>query len=96
MRNLLEDAVRELHRELVERNAGFCDCPRCTDDVLALVMNHTRPRYATSTRGVALSNLDIRGDQTRAELSVLVLEAMRVVAQHPRHTPSTGTSTVGE
>lgn len=96
MRNLTEDAVRELHRELLERNAGFCACERCRDDVFALVMNHTRPRYATSTRGVALSNLDMRGDQTRAELSVLVMEAMRVVAQHPRHTPSTGTPSIGE
>ncbi len=96
MRNLLEDAVRELHEELLARNAGFCACSRCRDDVFALVLNHSRPRYATSTRGVALSNLDIRRDQTRAELSVLVLEAMRVVARHPRHTPPGGTPSVGE
>lgn len=96
MKNLVEDAVRELHDELLARHPEFCSCPRCRDDVLALVMNHTRPRYATSTRGFALASLDVRGDQTRAELLARVFEAMRVVAQSPRHTPSTGTPSVGE
>ncbi len=93
MRNLLEGAVRELHAGLVAQHPEFCHCSRCADDVLALVMNHTRPRYATSPRGFALASLDIWTDQTRAELSVLVLNAMRRVAVAPRHTPGTGVPT---
>lgn len=95
MKNLVEDAVRELHAELLVRHPGFCACQRCKDDVLALVMNHTRPRYATSSRGFALASLDVRGEQTRAELLARVLEAMRVVAQSPRHTPPSGTPSAG-
>ncbi len=94
MKNLIEAAARELHRELVAQHPEFCSCERCSDDVLALVMNHVRPRYATSPRGYALAGLDIWGDQGRAELSVLVFDAMRRVAQSPRHTPGQGTKAV--
>lgn len=91
MKNVTEDAVRELHGELLTKHPEFCACARCRDDVLALVMNQSRPRYVTSAQGFALASLDVRGDQTRAELSVLVLDAMRIVAQRPRHTPASGT-----
>jgi hypothetical protein len=94
MKNLLEDAVREIHAALRQHHPQFCACARCSDDVVSLVMNHTRPRYATSPRGYALAGLEIWGDQTRAELAVLVFDAMRRVSLEPRHTPLAGTSVI--
>ena len=52
---------------------------------MALVLNHSQPRYATTDTGWALANLEVWGDERRAELSVLVLDAMRKVAESPRH-----------
>ena len=91
MKNLVEQAVREMHVGLVAANPEFCSCPRCADDVLAMVMNKTRPRYTTTGLGFAVENVDLVSDQTRAELSVLVFDAMRRVAQRPRHTPPMST-----
>jgi competence protein ComFB len=88
MKSPLESVVRELHLELCGTHPEFCSCPKCSDDVTALVMNQTRPRYTTTGLGWAVENAELSSNQTRAELSVLVYEAMRRVAEEPRHTPT--------
>lgn len=86
MKNLLEGAVKDVYDELKARDASFCGCAQCEDDVLAFALNHLRPRYAGGTReGVALTSVDLQRDQTRAELMVAVLDAMRRVSNNPRH-----------
>jgi competence protein ComFB len=85
MKNLIESVVREIHGELKVKHPEFCTCTQCADDVVALVLNHSQPRYATTDTGTALANLDMWGDETRAELAVLVLDAMQRVAREPRH-----------
>jgi hypothetical protein len=88
MRTPLERVVRELHASLAAQNAEFCSCEQCTDDVAALVMNQTRPRFTTTGLGWAVEAASLDTDQARAELSVLVFDAMRRVAEQPRHTSS--------
>jgi len=93
MRSPLERVVREVHATLAETHPEFCACSQCADDVAAMVMNQTRPRYTTTGLGWAVENADLDSDQTRAQLSVLVFDAMRRVAEQPRHEPSKGTET---
>lgn len=88
MRSPLERAVRDVHASLTERHTEFCACEQCADDVVALVMNQTKPRYTTTGLGWAVEAADLDTDQVRAELSVLVFEAMHKVAEQPRHAPS--------
>jgi competence protein ComFB len=88
MRSPLERVVREVHVKLTEAHAEFCSCEQCADDVVALVMNQTKPRYTTTGLGWAIEAADLDTDQVRAELSVLVFEAMHRVAEEPRHAPS--------
>ena len=86
MKNLLEGAVKEVYDELRSHDATFCGCAHCEEDVLAFALNHLRPRYAGGTReGVAVTSVDLQRDQTRAELMVAVLDAMRRVSNNPRH-----------
>ena len=86
MKNLLEGAVKDVYDELKGRDASFCGCQQCEDDVVAFALNHLRPRYAGGTReGVAVTSVDLQRDQTRAELMVAVLDAMRRVSNNPRH-----------
>lgn len=86
MKNLLEGAVKEVYEELRTKDATFCGCEQCQDDVLAFALNHLRPRYAGGTReGVAVTSVDLQRDQTRAELMVALLDAMRRVRNNPRH-----------
>ncbi len=91
MKNLLQGAVKDIYDELRSRGSPlgggtFCGCEQCEDDVMAFALNHLRPRYAGGTReGVAVTSVDLQRDQTRAELMVAVLDAMRRVSNNPRH-----------
>ena len=78
--------MKEVYDDLRSKDATFCGCQHCEEDVLAFALNHLRPRYAGGTReGVAVTSVDLQRDQTRAELMVAVLDAMRRVANNPRH-----------
>jgi competence protein ComFB len=88
MKSPLERVVREVHQSLTETHPEFCSCEQCADDVVALVMNQTRPRFTTTGLGWAVEAADLDTDQVRAELSVLVFDAMHRVAEQPRHAPS--------
>ena len=88
MKSPLERAVRDLHAKLTEQQTEFCACEQCADDVVAMVMNQIRPRYTTTGLGYAVESADLDTDQVRAQLSVLVFEAMHRVAEQPRHAPS--------
>jgi competence protein ComFB len=87
MKNALEPSVRAIHRQLARKHAGFCICAHCSADVIALALNKIRPRYVSqfSPLGEIVTDVQMTYDQSRAELTVLVFEAMRVVALSPRH-----------
>jgi competence protein ComFB len=88
MKNALEEMVGEVYRQLRGRNAEFCSCERCHDDVIAQALNKARPRYiGGSPIGAAVTRVSLAGDQARAEIAVLVFDAMRRVHQNPRHGP---------
>lgn len=86
MINALEEAVEQMYDSLLGSDAKFCHCQRCRDDSIALALNHARPRYVTGTRmGNALTRVELSQESARAEIVVLVFNAMRQVAQAPRH-----------
>ena len=93
MTNALAAAVQSIHRELRQKHPEFCSCSRCEDDVLALALNQTKPRYVSenATLGNVVTGVHLSYGQLRAELTVLVFDAMRRVASSPRH--DTGGST---
>jgi competence protein ComFB len=88
MKNALEELVAEVYQQLMARHTEFCSCQRCHDDVIAQALNKARPRYiGGSPIGAAVTRVSLSGDQAKAEIAVLVFEAMRHVNQNPRHGP---------
>lgn len=85
MINAIEEVVREVYSQVREREAGFCACAQCEDDVLRHTMNHLRPRYVGTPVGAAVTRAALALEQTRAEVAVVVLEAMHLVAKNPMH-----------
>ena len=89
MKNALEDVVADIHAQLLRTHALFCACVQCRDDALAHALNHARPRYlGGSIVGAAVTRVQLDQPPARAELSVLVLEAMQLVHANPRHGPA--------
>ena len=88
MKNVLEEAVGEIFEQLRDHEAGFCACEQCHDDVVTHALNKARPRYISgSAVGSAVTRVSLAQEQARAEIAVLVLEAMRRVQRNPRHGP---------
>ncbi len=87
MKNALEPTVRSIHKELLRKHAEFCSCAHCSGDVVTMALNKIRPRYVSqfSPIGEIVTDVQLTWDQSRAELTVLVYEAMRVVASSPHH-----------
>lgn len=90
MINAIEEVVREVYAQVREAEAGFCSCPECQDDVIRHTMNHLRPRYVGTTVGSAVTRVSLALEQSRAEVAVVVLDAMRRVALNPRHVEASG------
>jgi hypothetical protein len=88
MKNALEEAVSVVFSQLAERDETFCACAKCKDDVFTRTMNKARPRYISSSPvGSAVTRVALTQEQARAEIAVIVLEAMRLVHRYPRHGP---------
>lgn len=88
MKNVLEEMVAEVYAQLRGRHPEFCSCERCRDDVIAQSLNKARPRYiGGSPIGAAVTRVSLSGDQARAEIAVVVFDAMRRVNLNPRHGP---------
>ncbi|MGQ0640376.1 MAG: late competence development ComFB family protein [Gemmatimonadaceae bacterium] len=87
MINAIEEVVREVYVQVREREAkaGFCACSRCEDDVIRHTMNHLRPRYVGTAMGSAVTRVSLALEQARAEVAVVILDAMRRVAKNPQH-----------
>ena len=89
MKNALEEVIGTL-ADQVRKTTGaeYCACADCKDDVITATLNKARPRYVSGgTIGAAVTRVNLSSDQARAEISVLVLEAMRRVKANPRHGP---------
>ena len=90
MINVLEEEVRAMHRDLRSKHAGFCDCERCESDVIALALNNARPRYVSDqVLGGAVTRTSLSDTGQRTAILVIVYDAMRQVAQRPRHDGAT-------
>jgi competence protein ComFB len=88
MKNALEEAVLEVYGQLKARHREFCSCQRCHDDVVAQALNKARPRYiGGSPIGAAVTRVSLSSDSARAEIAVVVFDAMRRVNMNPRHGP---------
>jgi hypothetical protein len=86
MKNALEEIADEVFEQLRSRHAGFCDCVQCRDDVITHALNKIRPRYISgSPVGSAVTRVVLSHHQARAEMFVVMLDAMDVVRAKPRH-----------
>jgi competence protein ComFB len=84
--NALEEAVEQVYDELKPVHPELCGCDRCRADVMTFALNQARPRYVVGDAlGSAVTRVTLSRDQAKAELAVIVLDAMMRVARKPHH-----------
>lgn len=84
IRNLVEDHVRASFDALRPHFREFCGCELCVEDVQVFALNRMPPRYVTSLEGQAITEVALEKQQNRAEIDVMVMEALRKVTLAPR------------
>jgi competence protein ComFB len=84
IRNMVEDHVRQSFEALRPHFKDFCGCELCMDDVQVFALNRMPPRYVTSLEGQAVTEVSLEKQQNRAEIDVVVMEALRKVSLAPR------------
>jgi competence protein ComFB len=88
--NALEEAVEQAYGELKPIHPELCGCDRCKADVMTFALNQARPRYVVGDPlGSTVTRVTLSRDQAKAELAVIVLDAMMRVARKPHHSPET-------
>jgi len=92
MRNVLEAVVMREYEELRAGMSDACGCPQCREDILVHALNRLPPRYVATLTGEVLSEVRMEADQGRADVTVALLEAFRVVGGAPRHPRSRSTT----
>jgi competence protein ComFB len=85
MKNVLEAMVAREYAELLLTMPGACGCALCREDVLVYALNRLPPRYVATLTGEVLSEVQMDAEQGRADITVALLEGIRVVAAAPRH-----------
>ena len=93
MKNVLEEVVAREYEHLRPTIAGFCGCAQCHDDVLVYALNRLTPRYVAAREGEVISGVALQRDQSKADVSMMLLEAFRRVVSAPR--PGHGGSAPG-
>jgi len=85
VKNYLEDLVKEIAREEIEKDPGMCKCETCFLDVVAYSLNRLEPMYAATDMGHAVTGVKLSLPQMRAKVLAVVLEAIKKVKENPRH-----------
>lgn len=84
IRNLIEDHVRDSYSGVVKSFPEFCGCDVCREDVMVYALNRVPPRYVTTLKGHAVTEVKLEKEQERAVIDVAVIDGIRRVSSAPR------------
>jgi competence protein ComFB len=82
--NLTERLAREKVEEVMEK-INVCDCPTCTNDVLALALNSLPNKYVTTDKSRLHLLLEIYKKQYETDIIAALTRASVRVKVSPRH-----------
>lgn len=83
--NQMEDILLPLLENMLENDDG-CKCDNCKSCMMAYALNHVQPHYVSSYSGGLIARANQLERQSSADMIAALIEAMRVVREHPRHT----------
>ncbi|HZH62638.1 MAG TPA: late competence development ComFB family protein [Metabacillus sp.] len=82
--NAMERMMKELLEEYKHRLQLKCTCSTCLDDILALSLNKTTPRYVTNMEKVMYVKAELIDKQEITSLLVILAECAKIVSDNPQ------------
>jgi len=75
--NIMEKIVDEIYEDILETHEiNFCDCPKCREDVKAIVLNEITPKYVSTDKGLAISKAEMMEVQLRIDILDKIVKAI--------------------
>lgn len=84
-KNYMEEVVESTLEEILAHRDDICKCDRCKMDIKALALNHLPPKYVVTDKGYVYTKINELESQFKADVTVAVTNAMKVVRNNPRH-----------
>ncbi|MGM0876450.1 MAG: late competence development ComFB family protein [Bacillota bacterium] len=81
--NAMERIMKDLLNEYKTRLQLKCTCDDCLDDILALTLNKTQPRYVTKQDKILYVKAGFIDKQEMTSLLVIVAECAKIVSDRP-------------
>lgn len=85
--NAYEELIKSNVWDMIVKN-GSCQCEKCYLDTCAIVLNNTRNNYVhyvTTHAGGLLMKVPEMNYSNQAEMTVIILNAIRKVSESPMH-----------
>lgn len=84
-RNLMELLLEEQYDKIAD-GFGYCTCPRCRDDVIALALNRVPPKYVVTDKGgLYVKAAYLLHNQQVTDLTTALTLSAQAVGKAPRH-----------
>ncbi|MEW6048769.1 MAG: late competence development ComFB family protein [Bacillota bacterium] len=83
--NRMEQAVLAALDEALAYHPDACRCSRCRRDIVALALRNLPARYAGSSEGTVVIDVELQRLQTRLEVFKALHQAISVVKTRPHH-----------
>ena len=84
-RNYTEDAVIDELVGVLDQLKDNCKCEKCRQDIIAYALNRLPAKYVVTDLGGVYTKLHQFKTQTRADITIQLVEAAKVVKAKPRH-----------
>lgn len=84
-KNYMEDAVMSELGDVIKQIKGACKCERCREDMVAWALNRLSPKYVVTDIGHIYTKINQLRAQVRADITVQLMEAAKIVKAKPRH-----------
>lgn len=85
LRNYMEDVVKQVFEEYLQRDPGFCRCDRCRRDTIVMTLNQLRGKYVGSSEGEIRAAVNATDRQAKTDAMLALMACAERVKAHPHH-----------
>lgn len=83
--NMTEYIVREKLDKLLTDFPEVCQCEKCKDDMLAVILNQLPAQYVSTHKGELFKRIQASGMQNGVDIDIISLRAIQLVSASPQH-----------
>lgn len=85
LKNHMETLVDSHLPSLIKESSHVSECEKCQNDIKAMALNHLKPQYIMSDRGLIFTKMKELDHQFQSDIVQELVRAIQIVESHPRH-----------